>query len=333
MGCACSAFAGVPGATSGVSELPLIRGPWWHQLELYCGFLLDMILTTKRKIALATIAYRILAAGRAIVGKNDRTVVHRGGFRWELDLREGIDFAIYLLGAFENSTVAALRHLVQPGNVVLDIGANIGAHTLGLAKSAGPTGSVFAIEPTDFAFTKLRRNIALNLDLGARIHAHQILLVAETDAPHQSEIYASWPLNTAGHVHPKHRGRLAATQNATVTTLDEFAGGLGLDRLDLIKIDVDGHEYPVLKGGANTLAKFRPTLVMEMSPYIHAEENYSFEELVQLLRNCGYSLQDATAWRPVPLHAQQLRELIPDGSSINVIARPGLRNGLSRKGN
>jgi FkbM family methyltransferase len=280
-----------------------------------------MILKTKDKIALAGLAYRILALGRTLVGKNDSAVVRRDGFRWDLDLREGIDFAIYLLGAFEKSTVVTLQRLIEPGDVVMDIGANIGAHTLGLARSTGPTGSVFAIEPTDFAFAKLRRNIALNQEMEAWIHAHQILLVEDSGSPRQPEIYASWPLKSDGPVHPKHRGRLARTLHAGVATLDEFVEGSGIDRLNLIKIDVDGHEYPVLKGGTRTLARFRPVLVMEMSPYIHAEENYSFEELVSLMQDASYSLRDADTWKPVPLDAALLRKLIPDGSSINVIAR------------
>jgi FkbM family methyltransferase len=281
-----------------------------------------MILATKKKIALASIAYRTLAIGRTLVGKDDSTVVRRGGFRWELDLHEGIDFSIYLLGAFEKSTVATLQKLIQPGDVVMDVGANIGAHTLGMARSTGPTGRVFAIEPTDYAFAKLQRNIALNGDMRAWVQAHQILLAAESEAPRQPEIYASWPLRTDGPVHPKHRGRLATTQHATVATLDAFVGRTGIDRLNLIKIDVDGHEYPVLKGATKSLARFRPLLVMEMSPYVHAEENYSFEELIAVMKDSGYSLQDGDTWESVPLDAADLRQLIPDGCSINVIARP-----------
>jgi len=107
---------------------------------------------------------------------------------------EGIDFSIYLLGAFERSTVRALQKLVIPGSVVFDIGANIGAHTLGLARSVGPAGRVFAIEPSDFAFAKLKRNLALNPELESRTHAHQILLAAEIEALLPPTIYASWPL-------------------------------------------------------------------------------------------------------------------------------------------
>jgi FkbM family methyltransferase len=280
-----------------------------------------MILTTKMKIALAGIAYQTVAMGRTIVGKSHCVTVRRGGAKWDLDLNEGIDFSIYLLGAFEKSTVQTLRKLVRPGDVVFDIGANIGAHTLGLAQGVGPNGRVYAFEPADFAFTKLKRNLALNPELLARTDARQILLAAEVIAPCQTEIYASWPLKTDAPVHPKHRGRLVSALHASVDTLDCLVKREGVERLDLIKMDVDGSEYPVLKGGLRTIAKFRPILVMEMSPYVHAEQNQSFEALVALLRNCGYSLQDASTWESLPLRSDLLEALIPDGASINVIAR------------
>lgn len=273
------------------------------------------------KIALAGIAYRTVVIGRMIAGKDDCAIVRRGGAQWQLDLNEGIDFSIYLLGAFEKSTVQTLRKLVRPGDIVFDIGANIGAHTLGLAMDVGPRGRVFAFEPTDFAFAKLERNLALNPELRARTDARQVLLAAEPTAPCQAEIYASWPLRTDAPVHPKHRGRLATTTGASVDTLDSLVEREGIERLNLIKIDVDGAEYPVLMGGVRTIKKFRPTLVMEMSPYVHAEQNQSFEALVALLQEYGYSLQDASTWEPLPLRSDLLEALIPDGAGINVIAQ------------
>jgi FkbM family methyltransferase len=281
-----------------------------------------MILTTKTKIALAGLAYRTIAAGRAVLGKDDRVIVERGGITWDLDLTEGIDFSIYLLGAFERSTVHALQKLAVPGSVIFDIGANIGAHTLGLARSAGPSGRVFAIEPSDFAFAKLKRNLALNPELESRTKAHQVLLAAETEAPLPPAIYASWPLVAKEDVHPKLRGRLSATSNAHVDTLDAFVERQRIDRLDLMKIDVDGHEYPVLKGGANTLARFRPTLLMEMSPYVQDEQSHGFPALVALLQEAEYSLEDASTTKTLPLRVDELQALIPDGASINVVARP-----------
>lgn len=281
-----------------------------------------MILTTRTKIALAALAYRAIAAGRAIVGKKDDATVRRGGITWSLDLREGIDFSIFLLGAFERSTVNTLKKLARPGNTVFDIGANIGAHTLGLARNVGPGGHVFAFEPADFAFEKLRRNLSLNAELDSRISAHQILLAAKPSAELPEKIYASWPLLASEPVHPKLRGRLLTTSKARVDTLDQFSERERLTRLDLIKIDVDGHEVPVLLGGAKTLSRFQPTLLMEMSPYVQDEQEHGFDALVSLLRDSGYSLEDASTGKPLPLQAGELRALIPDGAGINVVARP-----------
>jgi len=242
-----------------------------------------------------------------------------------LDLNEGIDFSIYLLGAFERSTVITLEKLVKPGDVVFDLGANIGAHTLGLARSVGSAGKVFAFEPTDFAFEKLKRNLALNPELQARTCARQVLLAAAPAEDAPDEIFASWPLEKDGSVHPKHRGRLVTARNATVDTLDRVVEREGISRVDVIKIDVDGHELTVLQGGVGVLLKFRPILVMELSPYVHAEEHNSFAALVTLLRNAGYSIQHASTWAPLPLQERELEALIPDGASINVIARCDIR--------
>jgi FkbM family methyltransferase len=279
------------------------------------------MLTTKTKVALAGAAYRVISSARSIVGKSDRVEVERGGLRWALDLGEGIDFSIYLLGAFEPGTQTTLKTLVKPGDVVFDIGANIGAHTLGMAQSVGPQGRVFAFEPVDFAYEKLCRNLALNPALAARTFPQQTLLAASVSDRSEPQIYASWPLENSGTVHPKHRGQLASTVRANVDTLDSFVAGNRIERLDLIKMDVDGHELPVLQGANETLRRFRPTLVMEMSPYIHAEHNNSFAKFVALLKSLSYSLQDADSGDDVPLDAAQLERLIPDGASINVVAR------------
>jgi FkbM family methyltransferase len=279
------------------------------------------MLTTKTKVSLAAFAYKVVALGRSAVGKDHRATVRRGGLRWNLDLNEGIDFSIYLLGAFERSTVSTLRKLVKPGDTVFDIGANIGAHTLGMARSVGVTGRVFAFEPADFAFAKLKRNLALNPDLAVRTRAEQLMLSAAPGDLAQEKIYASWPLKADVTVHPKHRGRLVSALGASADTLDHFVAQQAINRLDLIKLDVDGHELPVLRGGREVLQKHHPILVMEMSPYVHAEEHSSFADLVALLRDAGYSLQDAGTWKPLPLEAGALEQLIPDGASINVIAR------------
>ncbi|MGB7437941.1 MAG: FkbM family methyltransferase [Candidatus Acidiferrum sp.] len=285
------------------------------------------MLTTKTKVSLAGAAYRFISFGRKLLGKGDSAIVQREGIRYHLDLNEGIDFSIYLLGAFEPGTQKTLQKLVQPGDVVFDIGANIGAHTLTIAQSVGGSGKVYAFEPADFAFAKLKRNLALNPELRARTYPQQILLAADSADPAEHEIYASWPLENSGTVHPKHRGRLVSAERAIVETLDNFVWRENITRLDLIKIDVDGHELPVLQGAAETLGRFHPTLVMEMSPYVHAELHHAFGEFVELLKHVGYVLRNADTGKPVPLDTAPLERLIPDGASINVVAQSKSRHG------
>ena len=282
-----------------------------------------MILTTKTKVAAASAAYGVISLARSIVGRDKCVAVRRGGMNWHLDLSEGIDFSIYLLGAFERSTVMTLRKLIRPGNIIFDVGANIGAHTLGLARSTGPEGHVFAFEPTDFAFAKLKRNLALNPELELRTQAYQILLASDPGTALPAKIYSSWPLAGDEPVHPKHRGRLSTTSDALVDTVDGFVTREGIARLDVIKIDVDGNEYPVLQGASRTLARFGPTLVMELSPYVHAEAE---PKLCRPDRASAGSRLFTTGcfltWRSLPLRADDLEMLIPDGAGINVIARP-----------
>jgi len=279
------------------------------------------MLTTKTKIALAGLAYRTIAKSRGLLGKSKQVEVRRGGVRWRLDLEEGIDFSIYLLGAFERSTVATLRELVKAGDVVLDIGANIGAHTLGLAKNVGAAGKVYAFEPADFAFQKLLRNLALNPELERRTKASQVMLGSGAEKP-PNGVYASWPLEKVDSVHPKHRGRFVSTEGAVVDTLDGFVAREKVSRINLIKMDVDGHELPVLQGGRSVLREHRPVIVMEMSPYVHAEEQNSFAAVIEVLKEFRYKIEDARNRKTLPLDAAALERLIPDGAGINVVALP-----------
>ena len=83
-------------------------------------------LNTSTKIFLATLAYRVVSFMRSTIGKSDNLVINRKGILWDLDLNEGIDFSIYILGEFEKNTMRSYKSIIREGDVVLDVGANIG---------------------------------------------------------------------------------------------------------------------------------------------------------------------------------------------------------------
>ncbi len=136
---------------------------------------------TRHKIALARVVRDPIVFVRRLFGHGQMLGVTRSRLRWRLDLNEGIDFSIYLLGSFEPSTVRAYRRLVGYGSTVLDIGANIGSHTLQFARLVAPGGRVHAFEPTDFAFAKLMRNLEINPEIADRVVANKLMLVDRTD--------------------------------------------------------------------------------------------------------------------------------------------------------
>jgi FkbM family methyltransferase len=276
---------------------------------------------THHKIAGARAAYRVVRAGRAMLGRADREIVVRSGVSYDLDLSQGIDFAIYLGNIYERRTKAALRKLVAPGSLVLDIGANIGAHALNLAQLVGPDGRVIAFEPTDYAFRKLSRNLELNPELAGRVTACHCFLTAADDAEVPSAIYSSWPLVNEAGLHAKHLGREMRTGSARARSLDRVLSELADRKVQLVKLDVDGFECDVLRGATALLREVRPIFVMELAPYVLEERGSSLEELVSFFVPNGYSFYDERTDKPLPSSARKLQLLIADGAGINAIAR------------
>jgi FkbM family methyltransferase len=276
-------------------------------------------MNTRTKLRIARALYWTLTALRCLVGRTDSAQVTRRGIRWQLDLREGIDLAIYLFGYFEYETFHAYRRLLKPGDTVLDIGANIGAHTLHLARCVSPAGRVIAFEPTAYAYNKLRQNISLNPSLANLIQAEQIMLVSSDNAQVKPQLYSSWQIHdTAVSTHPKHGGRLMDTTGAHNEALDSYIAGHKIGAVSLIKMDVDGHECQVLRGAHELLRRDKPILLMEIMPYGLDEAGASLDELLGILRVHGYSLYDLDGRTALP-NDSSIQQRIPRAGGINVL--------------
>lgn len=280
------------------------------------------MLKTKQKVAIANLIQTIVMGVRRLLGKGTQTRVRRSNVEWDLDLQEGIDFSIWLLGSFEPETVRSYQRIVKTGDVVLDIGANIGAHTLLLSQAVGPNGKVYAFEPTDYAYAKLSRNCSLNPDLANRIHCLQCMLVEpEVVGKPTPGLYSSWPLKEGPGLHELHQGRLMKTSGAEARTLDSIVFSLGLDRVDCIKLDIDGFECGMMRGAEEVLMRWQPNIIMELAPYALEEQGESLGELIRLLKKYRYVLYDLSEGATIVMNSETLKKQIPPGASLNVIAR------------
>jgi FkbM family methyltransferase len=222
------------------------------------------------------------------------------------------------LRVYERSTTRALARLAGSEAVVIDVGANIGAQALPLAARLSTSGRVIAVEPADAAMARLRANCALNPALAARMTLVHRALVAPGESATET-YFASWPLALAQGAHPVHQGA-PEPSTAAGSTLDGLLDELGLTRVDLIKLDVDGNELPVLKGAAATLRLHHPVIVFELCPYLLEERGEAPTALTRLLAEHGYTLYNERTLKPLPVRDEQLIGEVPAGGSINVVA-------------
>lgn len=276
------------------------------------------MLSTQSKISIASAISRCLLGLRRTAGLSSRVSnVRRRGTIWNLDLSEGVDLAIYL-GIYELSTYQAIKQLVSPGSVVLDIGANIGAYTLPLAKMVGSSGIIHAFEPTQYAFSRLGENIALNAELAPRISANQLML-SNGENQLETEIYSSWPLSRETSLHAVHGGRANSTEGGKADSLDNYLRQNNVNKVDFVKLDVDGFEVDVLSGANLLFEKHRPEIIMEFAPYCLDERGTSIETLISHFIDADYEF--APLGKPVRPTGSIL-ERIPTGGSVNVVASP-----------
>ncbi|HTZ87178.1 MAG TPA: FkbM family methyltransferase [Solirubrobacteraceae bacterium] len=226
--------------------------------------------------AVATRAWREMGrlqhsseAGRRIVETATRPLRHRdmrvmrgriAGARINL----GGSFLRYLTGDAEPEVQEALAALIEPGQTVYDVGANIGFFTMLCSRLVGPQGRVYAFEPIPQNLATLRHNVALN-DLANVTIVEQAL----SSSTGTAEMFISpWSafhsLNVEGASKQDNHGPEAGQITVQTVTLDEFLKGEGVRAPDLLKIDVEGAELIVLEGAGETLRSRKPLLLCEL---------------------------------------------------------------------
>jgi FkbM family methyltransferase len=185
--------------------------------------------------------------------------------------------SLELYGEFSEGEVALFRALLRPGDVALDVGANVGAHTVAVAGLVGPRGRVIAFEPQRLAYYCLCANVALNnlhhvvCHQAAAGRSAGFLVVPDLD-PDREQNFGGVELSATAAGRPG--------QKVPVWRIDD----LGLPACRLIKIDVEGMEREVLAGAAETIRRCRPLL------YVEDDRRDRSAELRALLHELGYGL-------------------------------------------
>lgn len=207
--------------------------------------------------------------------------VIRQGLKWSLNPSDFVQESLFWTGEMDRWEIQEFQRRLVPGSVFLDIGANFGYYSVRLAVSLQKKIEVHAFEPQPVTFQRLSRNIQAN-GLSDVVHAHQFALSDVAGQAHMAE-------------RPDNSGASRLTDGddgiaVQTVTLDEFAGQAGLTRVDCIKIDVEGVEPRVLRGGRETIGKYRPAMVIEFWTPGLGKAGSTPAELAGVLAELGYQM-------------------------------------------
>ena len=187
--------------------------------------------------------------------------------------------SLELYGEYSESEARIFEFFVKPGDTVVEIGANIGSHTVHLAQLVGDNGAVWAFEPQRLVFQLLAGNMAIN---GLTNVFCQQQCVSDKPGIIPVPVLDVDDIVNWGGLSLEHSQTGEPVPAITLDSLD-------LPRCDFMKIDVEGMEQNVLQGARNTIAKFRPVIYME------ADRPQKKDKLLSYTKSLGYRIFEHNA--------------------------------------
>jgi FkbM family methyltransferase len=219
--------------------------------------------------------------------------------RKPVETKEGIfwidpisQFAINLISprGYEPEMGETLRRYLQPGGIFVDIGANEGFFTVQAAKIVGTSGRVLAVEPQGRLQEVIRKNLELN-----GLTNVTLVRSAVSDRPGEAELHISPSTNTGSTGLSQSTRYRVPQEMVPVNTLEGILDQHGIEKVDLMKMDIEGFEYEALTGAEKLLkAKRIRALALEMHPELMRSRGKEPRRLEALLAQCGYR-QDPNA--------------------------------------
>ena len=210
----------------------------------------------------------------------------RDGILYQLDLFDYVEHTVYW--GVKDSGHANLYNLVKEGMVILDVGANIGDTALHFSKIAGNEGRVICFEPDLNNFKKLSSNVQLN-------KCSNIILVNAGlgNENKQVRLFRVSPDNKGMNRILDIDSTDANYSIIEIKRADDVMKELKIEKADLIKIDVEGFEFEVLKGAEKIISISKPILFIEIDDNNLRGNNTTPQQIFLFLKNLGYKIINA----------------------------------------
>ncbi len=195
--------------------------------------------------------------------------------------------ALYVAGIYDPNVAVVINSLLPLKGVFIDVGANMGYLSMIASKTVGELGKVYALEPSKRDFLRLVDNINLN-DL-KNVYSYQ-LAVLDADKKLEMNIAGEErsALNTFGKEFGYRGIEKLGTEMVQAVTIDGFVDTESIEKVDLIKLDIEGSELLALKGARDTIEKFRPAIILGLNKEAFIANGYNVEDLKKLLQELRY---------------------------------------------
>lgn len=191
-------------------------------------------------------------------------------------------------GPFEREEILFMNTILKKGHIFIDIGANIGLFSIHASSRVGETGAIYSFEPTNITFNRLLENIEINniknitpINIAISNSTGTTILNVSEDG---FDAWNSIAEPTSGSIFTK--------QVVNTTTLDDYLSEMQIeiDKIGLIKIDVEGWEIPVIQGAKELLSQPNsPNLMIEFTEENARSAGYNCQDLYRLIESFGYS--------------------------------------------
>jgi FkbM family methyltransferase len=223
---------------------------------------------------------------------------------------------LFLTGNFEPNELSWMSQTLTNGMTMIDIGAHMGMYSMIASKLVGERGMVIAVEPSIREFQRLSFHVTLN-DL-KNVRCFQ---VAASDTSKEATLKIAWEWNSGHNTFGEFFSPavdLLREERVHTQTVDALVTAQALDRVDLLKIDTEGHELKVLMGAVETLRRFRPYVLIEVFEETLRRQGTSVEALLAVFESHCYVLKE---------FSDESGTLVPfsqstDNQSRNLVALP-----------
>lgn len=218
------------------------------------------------------------------LGITNKTYIKKfpGNFYMQVNPAEHIQQQLFWYGYYEKSLGDILKKLVKPGDVFLDIGANIGYFSLLIANHVSTT-KVISFEPVSDLFQKLKDNISINdFKNITAINA----AVGEMNVERELFLSGSDNLGMSSFQQPENFS--GQKEMVKVITIDEWFKRAGLAKIDIIKLDVEGSELAALTGMKEILPNFKPIVIVEINSETLSMIGLTPEDICNYLKKINF---------------------------------------------